>query len=73
MPEATRLRRLGLGYVTQWFKTEEAKEMLDKVKQEILMELRDEGRSSFAMRENGVTYIFNINAPQEKLEVKKKR
>lgn len=73
MPEVTRLRQLGLAFVDQTFVVEQAKAMLDKVKQETMMELRNEGRSSFAMRENGVTYIFNINAPQEKLEVKKKR
>ena len=73
MPEITRLRRLGLQYVGYAFEKMRIEDALDKTKQEIMMELRNEGRPSFGMRENGVTYIFNINAPQEKLEVKKKR
>ena len=73
MPEISRLRRLGLQYVGLTFEKMRIEEAMDKTRQEIMMELRSEGRPSFGMREDGVLYIFNINAPQEKLEVKKKR
>ena len=73
MPQETRLKRLGNTYVSQTFVKAKEDDLLDKIKQEIMMEIRNEGRASFAMRENGVLYVFNINAPQEKLEVKKKR
>lgn len=73
MPEASRLRKLADLFI----RDEGAKAILverqDKTKQDIMIELRNEGRSSFALRENGVTYLFDISAPQEKLEVKKKR
>jgi hypothetical protein len=71
MPEASRLRKLADLFIQDDLAKTAATERQDKTKQDIMIELRDEGRTGFALRENGVTYVFNVSAPQEKLEVKK--
>ena len=73
MPEASRLRKLADLFIKDELVKAAAVDRQDKTKQEIMIELRNEGRTGFALRENGVTYLFEVSAPQEKLEVKKKR
>lgn len=73
MPEASRLRKLADLFIKDEMAKAAVADRQDKTKQDIMIELRNEGRTGFALRENGVTYLFEVSAPQEKLEVKKKR
>ena len=73
MPEASRLRKLADLFIRDDLEKASITERQDKTKQDIMIELRNEGRTGFALRENGVTYLFDVSSPQEKLEVKKKR
>ena len=73
MPEASRLRKLADLFIVDEMEKAATAARQDKTKQDIMIELRNEGRTGFALRENGVTYLFEVSAPQEKLEVKKKR
>ena len=73
MPEATRLKKLASAYVRKNLDVAEQQDLLLKVKQEIMMELRNEGRTGFAYRSSGATYIFEINKPEEALEIKRKK
>lgn len=71
--EMTRLRKLAGAWVVKAQQVAEHQDLQDKVQQEIMMELRNEGRTGFAYREGGSTYVFSINAPDEKLVVKRKK
>lgn len=72
MPDITRLRVLAGAFVQKHLEVEEHKTKLGLVKQEIMMELRQEGRTSFAYRGGGRIFFFEITASEEKLEITKK-
>ncbi len=73
MPEAGRLRKLASAYVRKCVDVAEQNDLLLNVRQAIMMELRNEGRSGFAYRSGTGTYIFEINKPAESLEIKRKK
>ena len=73
MPDISRLRQLAGAFVKKTIDVEEQRDLLDKVKQEIMLQLRQEGRTSFAYRAGGSLFVFEITATEEKLDVKKKK
>lgn len=73
MPEIGRLRKLADGYISQWENIENEIERLNKIRQAIMLELKQEGRADFAFRKGPMTYGFSIAAADEKLKVSKKR
>ena len=73
MPEMSRLRKLAAAWVRKAGEIAEHQDLQDKVQQEVMMELRNEGRTGSAYREGGSTYTFSINAPDEKLVIKRKK
>ncbi len=72
MPDMGRLRRIAAAYVTQARKVAEARDGLQRLNQEAMLELRNEGRTGFAYRDAGKTWSFMIDAPAEQLIVKVK-
>lgn len=73
MPEISRLRRLADGFVSQSESIMEEQERLNKIRQAIMIELKQEGRTDFAFRKGEMTYGFTIATADEKLKVSKKK
>lgn len=73
MPEISRLRAFADSYVAQVEEIEEETNRLNKIRQGIMLELKNEGRADFAFRRNDATYSFQIAAADEKLKVQKKK
>lgn len=73
MPEMSHLRKMAGAWVKKAGDIAIEEDLQDKLTQEIMLQLRSEGRTGFAYREGGSTYIFAINAPEEKLVVKRKK
>jgi hypothetical protein len=68
-----RLSLLAKASVAQETRIVEEKEKLGDIKKEILLELKNEGRSSFAYRQGSMTYTFEIEAKPETLVIKKRK
>lgn len=73
MPEVGRLRKLADGYVSQANTIDEEQERLNKIRQAIMLELKQEGRTDFAFRKGEMIYGFTIATADEKLKVSKKK
>ncbi len=73
MPDVSRLRKLADAFVAQADMIETEESRLRKIRQEIMMELKGEGRADFAFRKGPVTYTFQIAVADEKLKVQKKQ
>jgi len=72
MPEISRLRALAEGYAKQAEEIEEEQKRLNDIRQNIVMELKNEGRTEFAFRMADAIHLFTIVPTDEKLKVKKK-
>lgn len=70
-PEISRLRKLADAFILQVGLIEVETEKKAQIGQNIMMELHQEGRASFAFRHQGSTYTFEITPTAEKLKVKK--
>ncbi len=66
-----RLSILAKASVAQELRIAEEKEKRTKILNDILLELKNEGRSGFAYRQGAMTYEFEIASKLEKLVVKK--
>ena len=73
MPELSRIHKLANGFVTQFDTIEEEQQRLDKIRQAIMLEMKQEGRTDFAFRKGPMTYGFAISSANEKLKVSKKK
>lgn len=73
MPPKPAINILAEDYVFQKGIIEAEEEKLDQIKDRIYMQMKSDGRKSFAYNHDGIIHLFEISEKVEKLVVKKSK